>query len=967
MKIPDCISYEKINFILREESAIRARDPALFFDTHYPIKLYEESTRQIINEMELHEKILNAKGVKGTRIFLIKGNPGTGKSEFCWFFKLKAEESKVNRKIIHIPKSEVEPGKVARILSQAIGFKGFNQQTYQGKWNVLRENPDSVAKEIFYKIVNEKVGSPSEKDFGLKLKEAESIILDYLIRWLKYQINLAQSDTRPLAEHLIETFDKIGLKSKLEEKGITDIDIDRFELEFHRKIVDFLSLPSIEDILLSISEKFKQERPIIIIEDLVGIGAARTIILNALSDLARMDIDLIAGVIPAMEEPVKRAIMKGIEEIEQASRELETETLVQRSYDYSLTTETGESTFLNSRESVIAFVKPYLKHIRKRECTEKGCNFYRKCKELFANLFPFNEEFIWRIFQILSAQKMPKGDPRALIKTLRKILEESKKRKTGVWNVATTAFSKPFTFNFEIEEMREFANFISWYGRIDYEKNQIFVPKELLNVFGIKHPSILPEKDGNFILTYLDASGISKETIEIPKKATKEVPKLSKRKIEERNFTRQWLRGEKGVPLAALRHGLAIFLRDILRKPTLLVDKTIEKYKTAIVWGRRYQNEDIPIVFEDEEKPPHPHIFVNRKEIHDVSFLLTDLGVADSSEERKAILQKIKDQYPHIIPLFQMKIEECRTKFKKYLEHEMAVKSLEEWLISSYVLCKMLLLGETDIKNVLVADDKYVELIDKPNWLFPEFFRRVHDMTHIKDCYNVLSNLIENIGVANRSRIFSLLDKGKILDLLSATRLPEKTNFELTPKRHRVSLWALISIMNRAARDLKEAEKSKALFEKAQKIIENACEISDFVKFITNEKNLRATIEKLKVICEGLKDPSTTYELRNIIETLDPSSNDLKQILDDLMQVLSKCEEIKELSNPKDVFELNSIFNKNYWLSRNRTYSLILKLSKILTENQPSEKWESSKEVISLTELTNLQKILELIKHEEDG
>ncbi|MGQ9643595.1 MAG: hypothetical protein ACUVT3_07045, partial [Ignavibacterium sp.] len=173
--VNDCISYEKLNFVMREESAIRARDADLFFDTHYPIKLIDESSNQIVDENYLHQRILEAKGVKGSRIFLIKGNPGTGKSEFCWYFKLKAETSKTKRKIIHIPKSEVEPGKVAKILLEACEAKNFDQKFYQGKWDTLKATPDTVAKEIFYKVINEKYGSPSEKEFVIKLKEAETV------------------------------------------------------------------------------------------------------------------------------------------------------------------------------------------------------------------------------------------------------------------------------------------------------------------------------------------------------------------------------------------------------------------------------------------------------------------------------------------------------------------------------------------------------------------------------------------------------------------------------------------------------------------------------------------------------------------------------------------------------------------------------------------------------------------------
>lgn len=955
--IDNCISYEKLNFVMREESAIRARDTDLFFDTHYPIRLMDESSNQI-DEHELHNKIIEAKGVKGSRIFLIKGNPGTGKSEFCWYFKLKAEASKIKRKIIHIPKSEVEPGKVARILLEACGAKEFDQKRYQGKWQILKETPETVAKQIFFQVVNEKFGSPSEKEFGIKLKEAETDILEYIVRWLKYQIKMAESSTRPLAELEIEGFDRVGIEKTLEEKGIKDFDIDRFELEFHKKINDFLNLPSIEDLLQSISEKFRQERPIIIIEDLVGIGAARTIILNALSDLARMDIDLVAGVIPAMEESVKKSLMRGMEEIEQASRELETETFVERSHDYSLTTETGESTFLNSRESVIDFIRPYLKHIRKIDCIK--CDSYRLCKSLFDNLFPFNEEFIWRIFQMLGAKKTPRRDPRALIQEVRTILDESKNRELELWEVASSRLTKPFVFPKEIEEFQDFANFVSWYGKIDQAKQQILLSTELIKLFGIECPTNIPIKGDKLVISYIYIQTPIK-TLTIPQRAKEDAEKISPRKLQEMEFTKKWLAGEKNVPLIALRHGLAYFLsKEIGKKPTLIIDKSIDRPKKAIEWTKRHQNEDIPIVFEDEEMPPFPHVYIKRMEIHDISFLLTDLGVADSVEERDKIVREIKEKHFHIIPLLQAKNEECREKFKQYLEKEMNIDNLDEWIICSYALCKMLLLGQPNTTDIQILDDKKIQQLDKPAWLFPEFLHYANDPMQIKQCYEVLCQLIENVDVVNKSKIFASLNRNKLL-ILSNTRIPDRSkfNFEISSTAP-ISFFGIISTIQRVSQDLKEKEQIKEPTERFRNIIKDAKDTAEFVQFTITEHNLQKVTEKLKFLCNYLLDPTTAYDLRGIIslfESLIENSD-----LEDFEWILKECKEIERLSKSTDIFDLNRVFNINYWLCKNRTYEAMQKLSKILDKNQPQGIYKTTDEKIRLPALENIKRILETVK-----
>lgn len=952
----NCISYEKLNFVMREESAIRAREKKLFFDTHYPIKLLDERTRQIIEENELHKKILDATGVRGTRIFLIKGNPGTGKSEFCWYFKLKAEEEKVKRRIIHIPKSEVEPGKVARILLEACEGKDFDQTSYQENWKILKENLDAVAKKIFYQLIIEKYGSPSEKEFAVKLKKAESVLLDYILRWLKYQIHMAEFTARPLAEHLAESFERVGIEKSLEEIGINDFDIEYFEYEFHRKVIEFLNLPSIEVLLKNISEKFKHERPIIIIEDLVGIGAARTIILNTLSDLARMDIDLVAGVIPAMEESVTRSLMRGVEEIDQASRELETETFVERSYAYSLTSETGDSTFLNSRESVIAFIKPYLRHVRKFKCEK--CELNKICKSLFDELFPFNGEFIWRIFNMLGAKKVPRRDPRALLQEVRSILEESANRGAKVWDVATSKFGKPFTFHQDIEKFQDFVNFVSWYG-LREQRDQILVPKKLIEFFEIKCPENVLVKNDNFVIPFIYA-GSSTESLKTEKSAKKmDIEELSPKRIEAREFTKRWLDGEKNVPLFALRRGLAYLLsRELSKKPTLIVDKSVDKPKKAIEWTRKYQGEDIPIVFEDEETPPFPHIYVMRTEIHDASFLLTDLGVAENAQERSEIIRKIRDEHFEIINLFQTKTEECREEFKKYLEKEMGISDLNEWIICSYTLCKMLLLGQTDIKNVQILDDKQIKQLDKPKWLFPEFLHNNNDVLQIKQCYEILCQLIDNIGVVNRSRIFTSLSKDKLLNL-SNTKVPDryKFNFEISPSAP-ISFFAVISTIQRVSNDLKNKEQTRKISDRFENITRDAKHVSEFVKFIMEKENLQGIIEKLKLISSNPLYPTTAYELREVISHLEfiAESSDLE----DLKWILENCREIERLSNFNDVFELNRIFYSYYWLCNNRTYELIQKLSTIIDKNQPHGSWDRGTR-INLTALEKLNKILDLI------
>jgi len=955
----DCVSYEKLNFVMREESAIRAKDKKLFFDTHYPIKLFDGRNRQTIEESELKKKILDAPGVRGTRIFLIKGNPGTGKSEFCWYFKLKAEEEGVKRKIIHIPKSEVEPGKVARILLEACEDVDFDQKSYQENWKILKENTDAVAKKIFYQLIIEKYGSPSEKEFAVKLKEAESVLLEYILTWLKYQIYMAESSGRFSPEHLTESFDRVGIMKSLEEKGISDFDIEYFEYEFHRKIIDFLNLPSIEILLKKISDKFKHQRPIIIIEDLVGIGAARTIILNTLSDLARMDIDLVAGVIPAMEESVKKSLMRGVEEIDQASRELGTETLIERSYEYSLTSDTGESTFLNSKESVIAFIKPYLKHVREFECKE--CKLNKVCKSLFNELYPFNEEFIWRIFQKLGTKKVPRRDPRALIQEVRSILEESRNRGNKVWEIATSKFGRPFTFRQDIEKYQDFANFVSWYGRAEQE-NQISISKKLIDFFEVDYPKDVLAKNGNFLIPFIYSQTLvgRVETEPVDRKTKHEPPEPSPKVIQAREFTKRWLDGEKNIPLIALRQGLAYLLsKEIGKKPTLIVDKSVDKPKRTIEWTKKYQNEDIPIVFEDEEPPPFPHLYVLRTEIHDVSFLLTDLGVAENAQERNEIIRRIRDEHFEVIRLLQTKIEECKEEFKKYLERELGISDLNEWIICSYALCKMLLLGQTNIKNIQILDDKQIRQLDKPKWLFPEFLHNASDVLQIKQCYEILSQLIDNISIVNKSRIFTSLSKDKLLNL-SKTKVPDryKFNFEISPSAP-ISFFAVISTIQRVSNDLKNKDQIRKPSDRFANIIRDAKYTAEFGEIIIEKEKLQEVIEKLKLIGGNPLYPTTAYELREIISHLESLAEGSD--FEDLKWILENCKEIETLSNFNDVFELNRVFYIHYWLCNNRTYELIQKLSAIIDKNIPPGGWGQGTATLSLAALENLENILNLI------
>ena len=960
MKIEKCVSFEKINTVLREESAIRARDPKLFFDTHFPIKLLDEDSKQLINEDYLYELIVNSHGVAGTRVFLIKGNPGTGKSEFCWYFELKAKEKNVRRKIIHIPKGEVEPGKVAKIFSEAVGLETLDQETYKGQWSVLRKTPETVARQIYYTIINEKYGSPSERPFAKKLKQAESIILEYLTRALRYHISLTEPTAEPLAEHLIESFDKAALEKQLSAQGLPDFDVNLFELEFHKKLEKFLSLPSIEDALDHVSKKFREVRPIVIIEDLVGIGPARTIILNTLSDLYRLDIDLIAGVIPAMEDAVKRPLMKGIEEIELASRELETETFVQRSYDYSLSLESGESTFLNSYNSVIEFIRPYLEHIRTKKCADKTCKHYSNCGELFDHLFPFNSEFIWRIFQILRMEPRLRQDPRTLIKELRKILEEYRNKGIDVCRLATLAFKRPIVFPSEIEKNTELADIVSWYGKIDETEKKVSVRKKLIDTFKISLPkSGIVSKNSLILVDYLYAlqPQLYKEIPE-PTVPAKE-PQAPSRLIRENQETTRWLSGENNVALMALRSGLAMFLDHIAPRPTLLVDESVDRYKAAICWKRKYKGEDIPIVFEGEEKPTHPHVYFDRKEIHDLSFWLTELGVTDNPQRREKLIESIVGKHPEIVPHFKIKIEDCRSEFKKHLEGEMRIEDLDKWIIFAYTLSKMLLLGETDLKNAMSIDDKRIlTMTDKPRWLFPDLITRHRDMNQLANCYMALANTITSVGVVKRSEVFAGISEEKMLTFLARSNVPEPfPPFNLNPKSVDLPFKNLVSILKRVSQDLIQVRKVP-LSTKSKGILVEVEEISKFAGYLEEKHNLSGVIRKLQEICESMGDPTVTYTLRPIIEYLSPPSFDKGK----LKHITKTFNELSKLANNiNSAFVCNSFFNKYCWISQYQLYKKLLELSTVLTDRQPKE-WKEKREKIVFPSIKTIKAALALAK-----
>ncbi|MHA1249044.1 MAG: hypothetical protein ACTSRP_03540 [Candidatus Helarchaeota archaeon] len=620
----------------------RQKDKTIFNETHLTIdkirviKKPLNISKEYISEIEfLNDILLNTKINDNKKTYIIEGETGSGKSEFCQWIEYNLP---LDRVPILFTRTHTSIKQIFKKLSE---YSGKDYQIEEDLTNFKIESLFKLLEaecELFYQ-------SQKQKDKNSRVLRGKFLnYFEKIYRHKDFTFYIKQNlrKYQESKEKLLKIYEPIklyqlkaiieDLKFNLNEEE--KIDLNKIIRSFLNElfIKRFASKEDITQILIDLSKQNIEsgKRLVLIFEDITSMGIYKDQILQFIFDKSKTagKVDIIIGVTTGFVR----------------ENNLKMDTYMDRTDGYfTLTSEKGDYTYFleDNKENIVKLTLKYMKAIKKncQNCSEK-----KLCFKIFGEyLFPFTKKSLLEIYDHLIVDETPKRTPRLLLeKVQKKILYD---RIFPFENPFIKEFSGYFTSE-KIEIHPTLIKLFNIYGTEEHleGKENIFlsIPKEILKFFSINidkdvfRELEIIESDNKL---YLETKKTINETIKSRNGDDDDDDKIKKQKMMIREYFTKWKSEGEPFPYGNnLKEGITSIL---LSKHNFLVIKSTTSQKKTLKF--RYSGK-LPLFIEDIDERRQEAIFrlnISRKTGNN----LLDLCLEYSLDPDPINLNKLAQKY----------------------------------------------------------------------------------------------------------------------------------------------------------------------------------------------------------------------------------------------------------------------------------------------------------------------------------
>lgn len=464
------------------------KSPGVFRETHVEIdKIRAEILRPhrgddaFVSESEFRDAVLKSNLKDDNRIFIIKGEVGSGKSHLCQWLEYEINGYGGDGGIesehiaIHISRSNTRLGEILDILHEPIN------KEYDEIKDISNLNPEEVADFIIQGLITFYGGTDGPiPDFDLRSfvkerpekDELRSKLIENLI---EYQESVREENREQnIEEHLLSRrdFGEICLSAFGETKRQDDV-YPIIRRAVHDLLTNNLEIGDFQRELEEISKAYVEEgkRPVLICEDLTTFSVLKDDLIDHIFDLSSGHLDVVMGWTTGWER-------ENIDDALSTSEDSLT-YMKQRVQGYlTLTDERGEAFFLEGTSAPVLLVNSYLEAIKRHSDSTDEI-----LEEAFDSLYPFNEAFIRHIYPNLIQDGNRQQTPRILlVHVIAECLTSDVPPFESIQNNAYIQ-SRPF-----LVDMNKYSGscqeLIQWYGM--KHGSHLWLPVDVFDTFGVE-------------------------------------------------------------------------------------------------------------------------------------------------------------------------------------------------------------------------------------------------------------------------------------------------------------------------------------------------------------------------------------------------------------------------------------------------------------------------------------------------
>jgi hypothetical protein len=502
---------ETVDKYIKPES--NQKTPEVFKKTHIPIDKIKAEILQpvdlqddMVDQGTFRDAVLDSKIDDDNRIFIIRGEVGSGKSHLCQWLDYEingyGDESGYDdtHVAIHISRGHTKLEEILQELHKHI------DKEYDKVSEITDLNPEKVADFIIQGLNAFHSGKDSLSGFELEKftepHDEKTDLRDILIKNIQqYQRSVKSEEKEQRLQLLSEDdFGRICLMS---------FDDAQYGREYYSEIRQAINNLLIKNIgigdfkkeLKKISEQYKEEgkRPVLICEDLVAFNVLKDDLIDHIFDLSASNYDIVLGWTVGWEK-------ENVDDFFSTSEDSLT-YMKQRTQGYlSMTDENGQAYFLRDESAPVALVRQYLEAIKQESEVNVDVD-----EEAFDGIYPFNIPFIQYVYENLVQDGNKQQTPRVLL--VQVISNCLKSDRPPYQSIKTNSYVKSRPSLVRIEKYSEECQDLSkWYGR--KHSDNIWLNEELFDSFGVDSSSV----DVDDSIAYLEidqlSTGVQVELIE---------------------------------------------------------------------------------------------------------------------------------------------------------------------------------------------------------------------------------------------------------------------------------------------------------------------------------------------------------------------------------------------------------------------------------------------------------------------
>lgn len=483
------------------ESRQKGKDE--FYATHVPINRIKVEQDDVFNiagddyvtERDVRRVVTGASLDNDNRLFFLVGESGCGKSELCQWLDYEigdgnyesAETNDFDHVPIHIPRQVREPKEVLQRLASHL------DEDISGGKKLSELHPDAVYQQTIGTIKNQFVQEFESTHELFTDDEFEQEVHSNLREFVQsFDDPDMEIEFEPIPHSELEELVEKYPSTIQEHTGSRDKTVDFLYKEIKtggkEAIQSMLELGDLKPTLSELSSRFqdRDERPVLIIEDLAGFTIYEHELLSFFSDLDTGNWDVVIGMTTGIHDGLTASRRP-----DRFAEDTINDRIQARLIMTEQTDDGARTLFLEQEDVHIDLAKQYLDAIK-----EEGEGSFQspppvdeaELNEAFEGLYPFNKAFLDRIYDNLQEDENKKQTPRVFLKfVLEDLLDNENPPFTQAEHLRKLGTINDY-ISTEYEE--EDRPVLKWYGRQKGDKQ--FVDPIIPEVFGIESSGEAP-------------------------------------------------------------------------------------------------------------------------------------------------------------------------------------------------------------------------------------------------------------------------------------------------------------------------------------------------------------------------------------------------------------------------------------------------------------------------------------------